>query len=96
MTGNLVELLKDAETLEQVFKKFENWHVQECEFIQGKILSARKDYAIVDEINTWKPEIKAVHPYGTNIVYAFQKETQEETTLKEKEQLFFKSISSQD
>jgi len=92
MLAKLTELLKDAETLDQVFKQFENGYIHKFEFVQGKVVSARKDYSIINEICKWKPEIEAIHPYGTNILYAFQKQSD----FDEKQIAFFKSLASQE
>lgn len=73
----LVELLKDAETLEDVFKKFEGGHATVLDFSEGKVISARKDYAIVTAFKherQWADKQEGVHPYGSQLVYTFRQE----------------------
>lgn len=68
----LVEILKNAETLEKAFKVLESkgmfFVVQGIKNRTEKILLAQKDYAIIKEFDPHYDE--EIHPYGTEIVYS--------------------------
>lgn len=68
MKHELVKLLEDSETLEKAFHKISGANIGVSEFIQGKIVSAKKDYAITLHSGSGI-SFEAIHPYGTQIMY---------------------------
>jgi hypothetical protein len=68
--NSLVEILKNAKTLEKAFKVLESKNllflIENVKNSTEKILLAQKDYAIVTD--SYRNNEK-IHPYGREIVY---------------------------
>ena len=76
--ANLVELLKDKDTLEEVFTEFCGGDVKlvEIRSVLGEnylLLDSHKDYAIIEEYTSGILQARQlIHPYGTLMAYEFE------------------------